>query len=100
MHFLCMLVIIVLSMATKSPLSPSDSPASVILQLQEEEQLNNYASIQEKQLNKFKDIKDQFQTKQDYQDYGFLNPAPYFDRGDPAPIPHRRGHNLKEHKAK
>lgn len=86
-------------MATKLPLSPSDSPASVILQLQEEEQLNNYASIRE-ELNKFKDITYQFQTEQHFQDYGFLNPAPYFGRGDPAPIPHGRGHNLKEHKAK
>ncbi|KAK6792982.1 hypothetical protein RDI58_012063 [Solanum bulbocastanum] len=84
-------------MATKSPLSP----ASVISQLQEEEQLNNdYASIQEEQLNKFKDITYQFQTEQHFQDYGSLSPAPYFGRGDPAPIPHGRGHNTKERKAK
>ncbi|KAK4723020.1 hypothetical protein R3W88_013253 [Solanum pinnatisectum] len=86
-------------MATKSPLSPSDSPASVISQLQEEEQLNNdYASIQE-ELNKFKDITYQFQTEH-FQDYGSLSPAPCFGRGDPAPIPHGRGHNTKERKAK
>jgi len=72
------------------------------LQLQEEEQLNNnYASIQEQQLNKFKDITYQFQTEEHFQDYGFLSPAPYFGRGDPAPIPHGRGgHNTEEHKAK
>lgn len=99
MHFLCMLVFIVLFMATKSPLSPSDSPASVISQLQEEEQLNNnYASIQEEQLNKFKDITYQFQTEQHYQDYGSLSPAPYFGRGDPAPIPHNTEHKAKCYK--
>ncbi|MCD7459091.1 hypothetical protein HAX54_040053 [Datura stramonium] len=90
-------------MAAKSPLSsPSASPASVILQLQEEEKLNNndHTSIQEEQLNKFKDVESQFQTAQEFQDYGFWDPTPYFGRGDPAPIPHGRGHNLKEQKAK
>ncbi|CAN4122931.1 unnamed protein product [Withania somnifera] len=89
-------------MATKLSLSPSASPASMILQLQEQEQLNNNncASIQEKELNKFKDIESQFQTEQEIQDYGFWNPAPYFGRGDPAPIPHGRGQSPKEQKAK
>ncbi|KAM3341731.1 hypothetical protein P3S68_026697 [Capsicum galapagoense] len=104
MHFLCIFfIIILLSMATKSSSSstPSPSPAPVILQLQEEEQINNnnYALIQE-EVNKFKDVESQFQTEEEFQDYGFWSPAPYFDRGNPAPIPHLRGHNPKERKAK
>ncbi|CAN4093938.1 unnamed protein product [Withania somnifera] len=86
-------------MATKSPSSPSASPASMILQLQEQEQLNNvYTSIQE-ELNEFKDVESQFQTEEEFQDYGYWNPAPYFGRGGPAPIPHGRRHNPKEQKS-
>ncbi|KAK4349030.1 hypothetical protein RND71_031785 [Anisodus tanguticus] len=90
-------------MATELPLSsPSASPASMMFQIKEEEQLNdnNYASIQEEQLNKFKEVESQFQTEQEFQDYGFWDPAPYFGGGDPAPIPHGRGHIPKEQKAK
>ncbi|OIT32551.1 hypothetical protein A4A49_13359 [Nicotiana attenuata] len=106
MQILCMLVIIVLNKmlpptyAEKWPLSPSASPASVIFQLQDLQHNNdNYASIQEEQLNKLKDVeKSQSQTEQEYQDYGFWDPAPYFGGGDPAPVPHGRTINQRSKK--
>lgn len=106
MHILCMLVIIVLNKmlpptyAEKWPLSPSASPVSVIFQLQDLQHNNNYVSIQEEQLNKLKDVeKSQSQTEQEYQDYGFWDPAPYFGGGDPAPVPHGKDNKPKEPKA-